>query len=211
MVRQTGPVRFLLLGTIEQRKGQQVLLEALRKLPTEILRCAHFQLVGRPHDFAIASEVEAAAKQIAALTYEESVSHEAALGLIRATDVMMSCSRDETGPLILMEALALGKPILSTTVGAVGENLTNEEAGLFVPPGDANALRAAIERFVREPTRERLTNNARPCYEKYFAFERFAKGFEALVDHAISSSRGTSEGSRRQPEESLATAAAASR
>ena len=75
---------------------------------------------------------------------------------------MVSASWDETGPLILMEALALGKPILSTTVGAVAENLSVEEAGLFFPPGSMLALAAAIERLVREPQLiERLGEKSR--------------------------------------------------
>ncbi len=149
---------------------------------------ARFQIVGRPHDSAIAAEVKRAAAEDSLLTYRESVSHEEALALIRATDVMMSCSRDETGPLILMEALALGKPILSTTVGAVAENLEREESGLFVPPDDATALAAAIARLVREPElRARLQRNARRSYEKHFAFPRFAEGFEALVKEVIAS------------------------
>ncbi len=156
--RPPGPVRFLLLGTIEHRKGQRVLLEALGKLEAEILQNARFEIVGRPHDELIAEEVRSAAENNPHLVYRASVSHQEALGLIRATDVMMSCSWDETGPLILMEALALQTPILSTTVGAVAENLVGDESGLFFPPGNADALAAAITRLVREPElRARLT------------------------------------------------------
>ena len=101
---------------------------------------------------------------------------------------MVCSSWDETGPLILMEALALGKAILSTTVGAVAENLAAEEGGLFVAPGDSAALAAAIERFVREPDLiERLGRNSRKGYEKYFTFNRFAEGFVELLREAISS------------------------
>ena len=188
--RKSGPVSFLLLGTIEHRKGQRVLLEALRKLPAEILRDSCFRIVGRPHDVAIAGEVQAAAKGSSYLIYGGSVSHAEALALIRDTDVMMSCSWDETGPLILMEALAFGKPILSTSVGTVGENLTSEEGGLFFRPGDARALAAAIARLVREPDLlARLQRNARASYDKHFAFPRFGEGFETLVHEAIASSK----------------------
>ncbi len=184
--RQSETVNFLLLGTIEQRKGQLVLLEALAKLTPEVLARCRFQVVGRAHETSIANEVGAAAVEIPQLTLGESVTHAAALALIRATDVMMSCSWDETGPLILMEALALGKPILSTTVGAVSERLTNEEAALFFPPGDAEALAAAITRLVREPELlARLGAQARGTYERCFAFPRFGEQFTALVEEAI--------------------------
>jgi len=185
---KTAPIKFLLLGTIEQRKGQQVFLEALRKLPEDVLKNARFRIVGRPHDFAITSEIIAAAKQSSYLTYEDGVSPEGALALIRDADVMVCSSWDETGPLILMEALALGKAILSTTVGAVAENLSTEEGGLFVQPGDATGLAAAIERLVREPDLvDRLGRNSRMGYEKYFTFDRFGEGFVDLLREVISS------------------------
>ena len=187
-------VNFLLLGTIEQRKGQQVFLDALQKLPDEVLRKSHFRIVGRPNDVALSAEIETAARDSSYLSYQESVPHEEALILIRDTDVVVSASWDETGPLILMEALALGKPILSTTVGAVAENLSVEEAGLFFPPGSVTALAAAIERLVREPELiERLGEKSRGAYEKYFTFDRFAHGFIELLNEVTGQSSATNE------------------
>ncbi|HEY1770376.1 MAG TPA: glycosyltransferase [Chthoniobacterales bacterium] len=184
--RSPGPLNFLLLGTIEQRKGQRVLLEALTKLSADVLRAARFQIVGRAHELSIVDEVRAAAGKFPQLTCAESVSHDAALDLIRGADVVTSCSFDETGPLILMEALALGKPILSTTVGSIAECLTNEEGVYFFPPGDAEALAAAIARMVREPELvARLCDRARESYEKHFAYARFGEAFERLVQEAI--------------------------
>lgn len=192
--RGAGPLKFLLLGTIEDRKGQQVLLKALRQLPADILRAVRVDIVGRPHDLEIVREIKMAATGSSYLTIRGAVPHDEALGLIRQTDVMMSCSWDETGPLILMEALALGKGILSTSVGAVGENLPPDEGGLFFPPGDAAALATAITRLVREPQLlARLQGNARKSYEKYFAFAGCAEGFEALVQEVISSGEASSK------------------
>jgi GT2 family glycosyltransferase/glycosyltransferase involved in cell wall biosynthesis len=183
--RDGDTVRFLVLGTIEHRKGQRVLLEALRKLPEEVMRRAEFRVVGRRHDSAIAGEIEDAARECPQLSYMESVTHEEALRLIANADVMVSASWDETGPLILMEALALGKPILSTNVGAVAEHLMAEESGLFFKPGDSSALAAAVVRLMSEPALiEQFGVKSRVAYEKYFTFERFAERFADLVREA---------------------------
>jgi O-antigen biosynthesis protein len=185
---ETKPIEFLLLGTIEYRKGQQLLLEALRKLSDEVFQKARFRIVGRAHDPAITEEIKRATQKSSYLNYEEGVSPDAALALIRDTDVMLCASWDETGPLILMEALALGKPILSSNVGAVAEYLSPEAEGLFFPPGDADALARGIVRMTFEPElRDRLSRNARCCYEKYFSFENFAENFVNLLMEAISS------------------------
>ncbi len=184
--RPAEPLRFLLLGTIEHRKGQPTLLEALGQLPPDVLDRSEFLIVGRPHDEKLAAQVRAAAEKSAHLQYRETVGHQDALALIRETDVMLCTSSDETGPLILIEALALGKPVLSTKVGVVGENLITDEDALFVEPGDAIALAGAIQRLVQEPHLLRnLATNARKAYERYFGLERFGNEFLGAVEEAI--------------------------
>jgi glycosyltransferase involved in cell wall biosynthesis len=134
------------------------------------------------------SEVIAAAKDSSYLSYGEGVSPAEALALIRDTDVMVCASWDETGPLILMEALALGKVVLSTAVGAVAEILSADEEGLFFTPGDAAALSAAIQRLVRDPDLvKRLQRNSRKGFEKYFTFDRFGENFVEAMTGVISS------------------------
>jgi glycosyltransferase involved in cell wall biosynthesis len=99
---------------------------------------------------------------------------------------MLCASSDETGPLTLIEAMALGKAILSTKVGVVGENLIAEEEALFVESGDPVGLAAAIQRLVRDPKLlGRLATNARNAYEQYFGLDRFGKGFLAVLEEAI--------------------------
>jgi len=185
--RRVGPLRFLLLGTIEHRKGQQTLLEALRQLPPDVLDRSEFFVVGRPHDAKLAAEVRAAAETSSHLCFRETVAHGDALALIQEADVMVCASWDETGPLTLIEAMALGKAILSTKVGVVGENLIAEEEALFVEPGDAVGLAAAIQRLVHDPKLLRkLATNARNAYEQHFGLERFGTEFLTLLEEAIS-------------------------
>ena len=82
--------------------------------------------------------------------------------------------------------MALGKAILSTKVGVVGENLIAEEEALFVEPGDAVGLAAAIQRLVRDPQLlGKLATNARNAYDQYFGLDRFGKGFLAVLEEAI--------------------------
>lgn len=189
--RAAGPLRFLLLGTIEHRKGQEIFLEALRKLPQNVLERAYFQIVGRPNDLKITREIEAAvAAACSSLTFRSYVAHDDALALIRDADVMVSASWDETGPITLIEGMALAKAILSTSVGAVGEKLVSEEDGLLFKPGDAERLARGIERLVREPgLLEKLGRNSRKAYEKYFTLDRFGEDFLKLVEEAISSAQ----------------------
>lgn len=65
-------------------------------------------------------------------------------------DVVVNCSRNEGTPVALIEALAAGKPVVATRVGGTPDVVGDDERGLLVPPGDADALAAAVVRTLRE-------------------------------------------------------------
>ena len=76
-----------------------------------------------------------------------SVPRETVLRLFRAADASVLPSAWENFPHTVVEALAVGWPVIATAVGGVPEVVRDGENGLLVPPGDAAALAAAIERF----------------------------------------------------------------
>ena len=80
-----------------------------------------------------------------------------ATALLGAADVFVLASAWEGLPVALMEALALGLPVVATDVGGVGETMRDHIDALLVPPGDATALADALERVLTdEPLRRGL-------------------------------------------------------
>ncbi len=63
---------------------------------------------------------------------------------LAAADVVVAPSRWESGPLVVAEALQLGRPVVATPVGFVGEVIEDERSGRIVPVGDAAALAGAV-------------------------------------------------------------------
>ena len=88
---------------------------------------------------------------------------------------------NEGVPQALMQAMAVGIPVVSTPVGSIDELLRHEETGLIVPPQDANALRAAIERLLGEPALgERLAQAARAWVRDRYSREHMLNSMEAV-------------------------------
>ena len=54
-------------------------------------------------------------------------------------------------PTVVMEAMATGRPVVASRIGGLIDLVCHEETGLLVPPGDATALRLAIERLINAP------------------------------------------------------------
>lgn len=98
--------------------------------------------------------------------------------LERASVVVAPCEREGFG-LAAAEAMAFGRPVVAAAGGALLELVSDGETGLLVPPRDAAALRAAVERLLRDPElRERLGRAARAR-----ARERF--GWDAVIDRTL--------------------------
>jgi glycosyltransferase involved in cell wall biosynthesis len=88
------------------------------------------------------------------------------LALFRAADASLLSSTWENFPHTVVEALAVGTPVVATAVGGVPELVRDGENGLLVPRGDAEALAEAIRRLVDDPgLRGRLAANAAASVE----------------------------------------------
>jgi glycosyltransferase involved in cell wall biosynthesis len=73
--------------------------------------------------------------------------------LIGALDLLVVASLTEGSSVVAMEAMALGKPVVATTVGGVPEVVVDGQTGLLVAPGDAEALGRAIIELLADPER----------------------------------------------------------
>ena len=113
-----------------------------------------------------------------------SVPRETVLRLFGAGDASVLPSAWENFPHTVVEALAVGCPVIATAVGGVPEVVRDGENGLLVAPGDASALGAAISRFFAEPgLRERLSAAAPGSVAGYSEDAVFA-AIEAELERA---------------------------
>jgi len=182
------PLRFLLLGSIEPRKGQDVFVEALALLPADLQEAAEFQIAGRVLDPDFWPKVEAVAKKLPNFSVKGALSHAEAIELMRQADVIVSASRDEAMPTVtILEAMSLGKALIATVVGGALEVLVEGENALLVTPDVPDALAVAIRRLIEDPALAgELGKKARATYEKNFTMERFGEEFRQLIEEAIS-------------------------
>jgi glycosyltransferase involved in cell wall biosynthesis len=102
------------------------------------------------------------------VSFVGSVPREQVLRFFRAADASVLPSAWENFPHTVVEALAVGCPVIATAVGGVPEVVRDGENGLLVAPGDSEALASAIARFFAdEELRARLRDAARRSVEGY--------------------------------------------
>lgn len=173
---------FVTLGSFESRKGQDVLLEAIHKLDPEIRRRSSFKMAGRVLDTEFFEKLKSRADGLANTQLIEALDHAEATALLNQADAVILPSRDETMPIVILEAMGLGKGVISTDVGGVREWVQDEMNGMVVARENPDELARAITRWVKEPAFAREVAEAGlRTFERHFTLDRFATRFAELL------------------------------
>jgi glycosyltransferase involved in cell wall biosynthesis len=100
-------------------------------------------------------------------------------------DVFLFPSLMEGLPLVLLEAMATGMPVITTETCGMPDVVENDYNGLLVPPANALAIEEGILRLARSvELREKLGMAARETMKRY-TWERAARQLEALYQHVL--------------------------
>lgn len=106
--------------------------------------------------------------------------------ILRASSLALSPSLTEALPTALIEAAACGLPVVATSVGGTPEVVDHGRTGLLVPPGDADALAAAVVQLLGDPEQGRRFGQAgRALAEERFGIDGWARALHDLYDEAL--------------------------
>jgi glycosyltransferase involved in cell wall biosynthesis len=104
-----------------------------------------------------------------------------AIPWIDALDVVVIASRSEFGPLVLGEAMALGRPVVATRVPGPAGVIEHGRDGLLVPPRDPRAMADAILALLADPARATAMGEAARARASEYCDERMAERFAAML------------------------------
>ena len=176
-----GPPLVAVVGQLEPWKGQDVVIRAFAALAPAMPE-ARLRVLGRPVKgpaFArflrcLAADLGVADRVI----FEEELT---GVGEIYAGVDLLVHAPVQADPLptVILEAMALGIPVVATAVGGIPEMVEDGVTGVLVPPGDAPALEAAIGRLLGDPAAARVMGDA----GRQRARERFSRA-RYLDEHA---------------------------
>ncbi|MGR3377600.1 glycosyltransferase family 4 protein [Salipiger abyssi] len=144
---------LLFVGRLAGVKGVPVLLDAMAALKDRYpyLRLA---LIGDgPERAALEERAKGLGETVVFLGYQSQAEVAKALA---ETDLFVLPSFAEGVPVVLMEAMAAGVPVIATQIAGIPELVTQWESGVLVPPGDAGALTEAIDQLLTSADQRRV-------------------------------------------------------
>jgi glycosyltransferase involved in cell wall biosynthesis len=108
-----------------------------------------------------------------------------ARSLLAEVDVLVVPSRTEGAPLVVLEAMAAGTPVVGSRVGGIPEQIRDGEDGLLVTPGDIGGFVTAVNLLIEHPSlRGRLATGGRER-ERHRSFEEMVGRLEAMYRAAM--------------------------
>lgn len=176
-----GGLRILSIGTLHEVKGQVHLVDAVARLAAAG-RDVSCRFVGDGPDRAMLEARIAAAGLAGRVTLVGPLARADVLAELARADVLVAPSvptregKREGIPIVLMEGMAAGLPVVASRLSGIPELVEDERSGLLVAPGDPAALAGALERLAVDPAlRARLGASAR---------ERVVRDFDVRANAA---------------------------
>jgi glycosyltransferase involved in cell wall biosynthesis len=137
----SGPVRLLFVGGDFRRKGGEILLTAFRE---ELMRDCELDIVTR-------EEVDTRDLINVRVHHGLGPNKPELRALYARADLFIFPTFGDTLPIVVMEAMASGLPVVTTSVGAIAEEVEHGVTGLLIPAGDSHSLAEATLRLVANP------------------------------------------------------------
>lgn len=169
-----NPFTILCVGTLHEVKGQAYLIEACRQLHERGLNFeCHF--VGDGPDRKALTDLVEQAGLSKKIRFHGRLTRDEISRLLLDADVLTAPSvptrdgRREGIPVVLMEAMGSGVPVIASNLSGIPELVNDQVTGILVPPGDSAALADALERYLKDlKLRHRLGRAGREKVVKEF-------------------------------------------
>jgi len=154
-------VEILCVGRLTPAKGQHLLIDAVERLARQS-RPVRLRLVGSGPDESSLREHASHTEFPQSVIFEGAVNQDRIRSLYAAADIFCLPSFAEGVPVVLMEAMAMGIPCVTTHITGIPELIRNGIDGLLVAPSDLDALVEALAALMDDPAlRERLAGSGR--------------------------------------------------
>lgn len=178
-------IRFTTIGYIENRKGQDILLSAIKLLPNEILQKCEFYLVGQ-NTSLLARQIKEEIQNIPQIVMTGAVDRDKINKLLCGTDMLICPSREDPMPTVAAEAMMHSVPCIISDAAGTAAYIEDGVNGLIFPGEDTQKLEKKIVWCVEHRDKlQEMGAASRAVYESCFSMEVFEENISRLIENVL--------------------------
>ena len=184
------PVKILSVGRLEWKKGYEFALQAIKILKDQGVSCS-YQVVG---DGEHQNALYFARHQLGleeTVAFCGSLPHEKVMKQLNEADIFLHPSLSEGFCNAVVEAQAMGVPVVCSDAGGLKENVVDGESGFVVPRRDPQALAEKLALLARDPAlRQAMGTAGRKRVQSHFQLEDQLRAFESFYEMILDKNQG---------------------
>ncbi|MGF1726743.1 glycosyltransferase family 4 protein [Photobacterium nomapromontoriensis] len=172
-------IKLVFVGTINERKGQRLLIDAINDMPSCLRKLFDVTFVG---DGPLKNSEEERVKKYGLDNIKFIGATNNVHSYLIKSDVLVLSSYDEGLPIAIIEAMRAGLPIISTNVGGIPEMIDNEINGYLIEPCE-NELKQALMSYAKlsREAKKKMSNESRKTFMHKFSIEKMINGYKDIV------------------------------
>lgn len=188
--QQTLPTQpkiiFSMVGAITHKKGFDILVDTIKALPASYQERAQFNLIGKANDADFFKTLNKTMSKLPCIRYLGPMEHPQVLEVLAETDVLLCISRDDSFPLVTIEAWMCGVPcILSKAVGT-SKYIISGKNGFIIDNAQPHELTELLGKIIDHPEDLiELRKEARNTYLNHFSLKEFTNRWLAEFNHIL--------------------------
>ena len=177
----SGKVNFVTIGYVENRKGQDILIEAIKKLPAEICEKASFKIVGN-NTSLMAKNLMDECQNVPEIEFLGLVDRKRVNEILDESDVLICPSREDPMPTVCAEAMMHGLPcIVSDSAGTVKYIHDGVDGIIFASEDIENLEKKIIWAIDNKDKVMEMEKASRRLYETTFSMKVFEENILGLI------------------------------
>jgi glycosyltransferase involved in cell wall biosynthesis len=167
-----------MIANLTERKGVLVLLNALRSIKDKFSFRVQFIGGGEVNRFKTVANDMGLKEVCSFLGWQD---RDSTKKLLAESHVLVLPSYDEGLPMVILEAMSQGIPVICTPVGSIGEVLSHSESALFVNTGDPESLAITFVQLHDDKNlEEHLIQNSRKLFEEKFSMDGYLDSLKRI-------------------------------
>ncbi len=178
-------MRFVTIGYIEWRKGQDLLIDAVSMLPDELMRSAEFILVGQ-NTSLLAQKLAERIATLPNVIMKGTIPRKEVHDLLDSADVLICPSREDPMPTVCAEAMMHGVPCIVSDITGTSEYIKAGFDGIVFRSENAEDLKDRIVWCMDHPEDiKEMGRRSREIYRKVFSEDAFEQNLLKNVKEMI--------------------------